>query len=893
MDFPLYQSAKSLFLSLLDEPESTRARRLEALGREDADLAREVQRLFRHAGSDPNLEPLLNHVVKHFDQARRPSVDDIVADRYRLMRRLGSGGMGEVFLAHDAWLDQEIALKFWKAAPWVRDAERVERLKEEAKLARRVEHPNVCRVFDVGLWRGEAGDEPFLTLEYVPGTDLAGRLENHGSLPADELRSLALQLCSALAAIHELGILHRDLKPANVLLAESGRARLTDFGIAVDRDLEHRGPDEGHKPAGTPGYLAPELLAGGRPSKASDLYALGVVLREASRDSPDLDTEDPVLASLVDRCLETDPERRPASAAFLRTVLEKDDPLDAILTLGEPLSPRVIAGSRSAAVLNAQQATLWWAACAVALLALIGLKPRVESLEQAGLSLPAHVRADRAQALADSVAPHRSVESRAWGWTEIRGERYPDIPYPRGVAQQGRDIYFWYRESSHGLLNWNALELVANGGRVHMLEPNPAELGSLTMGFDPDGRLFLFQHQPTPPVSTNDLASERSATELRDPPDSWEPLWRAAGLSPGDFARTQASAILPSVAEIRRSLKSKDPAFAVTIELGELMERPVLFAALETTEQVDRQLFLRQGIASAYQIIATPLFVVCVLFFARRHWRHGLGDPWGAVRLATFVFAAGYGSFLLQTSHTRDPVDESIFLALGLAGPLLQGLVVWTLYMGCEPWLRRQWPRSLVSWNRLLQDPRAFRRDPLIAGHLLLGTALGLFFVGCRTAQCAVSELWSGKTLPVPAELPDGLPELRHGLASVFQAPFEGLWLALLFAVVVAWSRRLLPHGASAWSIAVSLLAGGTVLAAPVPFAAAVFYGLGQVALGCWISVRYGLLIHVTALVVMSLLLELPPFLTPAFPWLLPLGAGIVTVAMTLAVRLMASRIPS
>ena len=192
----------------------------------------------------------------------------VLGGRYRVAGLLGRGGMGEVYRADDLKLGTGVALKFLPRA-LAADAARRDRLLAEVRTARQVTHPNVCRVHDIG----EVDGLPFLSMEYIDGEDLSSLLRRIGRLPADKALDVARQVSAGLAAAHDRGVLHRDLKPANVMLDGRGRARITDFGLAVAADASLAG-DMG----GTPAYMAPEQLAGGACSVRSDIYALGLVL---------------------------------------------------------------------------------------------------------------------------------------------------------------------------------------------------------------------------------------------------------------------------------------------------------------------------------------------------------------------------------------------------------------------------------------------------------------------------------------------------------------------------------------------------------------------------------------------------------------------------------------
>src|ERR671913_750337 len=191
----------------------------------------------------------------------------ILGERYRIIGRLGRGGMGEVFRADDLKLGQPVALKFLPADV-DRDPAKLTQLHTEVRMARQVSHPNVCRVYDIDEIEGST----FLSMEYVDGEDLSSLLKRVGRFPEERGLEIGRQVCAGLAAAHERGVIHRDFKPANVMLDGTGRVRITDFGLAGVSGEALR--------AGTPAYMAPEQLAGQEVTARSDIYALGLVLYE-------------------------------------------------------------------------------------------------------------------------------------------------------------------------------------------------------------------------------------------------------------------------------------------------------------------------------------------------------------------------------------------------------------------------------------------------------------------------------------------------------------------------------------------------------------------------------------------------------------------------------------
>jgi eukaryotic-like serine/threonine-protein kinase len=273
----------------------------------------------------------------------------VIGERYEILGLLGSGGMGNVYKARDLELDELCALKVLRpelaGAPGV-----IERFRREVKLARRVTHPNVARVFDIG----ERGGEKILTMELVDGEPLSALLAREESLSLARLVAVASAICAGLEAAHAAGVVHRDLKPDNVLLERGGRVVLTDFGIA--RAAAAEGALATASFLGTPAYMAPEQIESKAPVDArADLYALGAMLFELSTGErpwqgetifavaaarllhppPDPRTVRPDLpaglAALVQRCMARRPEDRFPSAVAVASAL-------AALTLPAPAS---------------------------------------------------------------------------------------------------------------------------------------------------------------------------------------------------------------------------------------------------------------------------------------------------------------------------------------------------------------------------------------------------------------------------------------------------------------------------------------------------------------------------------------------------------------------------
>ena len=192
--------------------------------------------------------------------------------RYRVLGRLGVGGMATVYLAEDSSLGRKVALKVM-AERYAEDGEFVERFRREAQAAARLNHPNIIAVYD----RGEADGRPYIAMEYLQGRTLKQVIQKEGPLPPERAIAIAMQVLAGLRYAHEHGVVHRDVKPHNVLVGDDGRIKVTDFGIAHAGDPQMT---EVGSIVGTAQYLSPEQARGRSVGPQTDIYSLGVVLYE-------------------------------------------------------------------------------------------------------------------------------------------------------------------------------------------------------------------------------------------------------------------------------------------------------------------------------------------------------------------------------------------------------------------------------------------------------------------------------------------------------------------------------------------------------------------------------------------------------------------------------------
>jgi serine/threonine protein kinase len=216
----------------------------------------------------------------------------VLDDRYDVVRPLGSGGMGEVYLARDRVLGRDVALKVLRRQ-YAGDHEFAERFKREAMSAASLSHPNIVQVYDRG--KTEEGAS-YIAMEYVPGGTLKERISREGPLEAADAAGLGAQVAEALGAAHDRGMVHRDIKPQNVLLTARGGAKVADFGIAragSSATISRTG-----SVMGTAGYMSPEQALGNPATPKSDLYSLGVVLYEALTGELPYTADNPIAVSM-------------------------------------------------------------------------------------------------------------------------------------------------------------------------------------------------------------------------------------------------------------------------------------------------------------------------------------------------------------------------------------------------------------------------------------------------------------------------------------------------------------------------------------------------------------------------------------------------------------------
>ncbi len=732
-----------------------------------------------------------------FDEGRFPP-GTLLAERYRILGRLGKGGMGEVYRANDLRLGQTVALKFLPETT-AQDPGMLARFYNEVRIARQVTHPNVCRVFDIG----DVDGQPFISMQFVDGENLASLLLRIGRLPADKAVEISRRLCAGLAAAHAQGVLHRDLKPANIMIDGRGQVIITDFGLAGLAE-DFRGADI-H--SGTPAYMSPEQLAGKEVSIKSDIYALGLVmyemftgnrafeadtladlirLREESRPSEissKVRDVDPAVERIILKCLDPDPQKRPAGALAISAALPGGDPLAAALAAGETPSPEMVAAAGAQEGLKPAIAIACLAAILISLGAVVLLDSRQELAAKVNFELPPEALAVEAHKTIQKFGYDGPVADRAYTFDYaggyliyLRNHSKQALDWSRIAASQPAVIYFSYRESPAPLEPHNFDIL----GRVSAEDPPQNIAGMARVTLDLTGRLLSFS--AVPPQVDRSPAPEQ-------PPDP-APLFAAAGLDLKLFHAATPEWTPLAPIDHQSGWTGVFPnglGDPIRVEAAWWRGKPVYFQIVGPWTTPGRMPPKSVGWRNDYSwTLVLVIGTAMASLMAWRNLRLGRGDRQGALRLAMLASIVSLAQFLLRAHYVFTPwMLEFLIEAIGKA--LWIGALLWLAYIALEPAVRRLWPRSLITWTRVLsgrwKDPLA-GRDVLIG--LLVGMGYDLVFAATKEMTMRLGDI------PSTAPKLDCLLGLSRQLSIVQGRVLDGLMASLLFFLLFFLFRLIL-----------------------------------------------------------------------------------------------------
>ena len=798
------------------------------------------------------------------DDARFPP-GTMVGARYRVVSLLGRGGMGEVYRADDLKLGQVVALKFLPET-LERDPQRLERFLNEVRVALRVSHPNVCRVYDVG----EVDGRHFISMEFVDGEDLASLLRRIGRFPEDRATRVARQLCAGVAAAHDRGVLHRDLKPANVMIDGQGQVKITDFGLSSTAARV----EGAEARAGTPAYMAPEQLQGREATVQSDVYALGLVLyelftgerafvgatldevaRRRSDTTPAsmtsrVDTLDPAIERIVDRCLQDDPQARPPGALAVAAALPGGDPLAAALAAGETPSPEMVANAAGTPGMRPALAF----GCVAGTLLLMALLAAARDAEAPSGEAPEKLAVEAEQILAASgVEPARYSEWRIDGNRPLleaiaEGSTAPDR-WDALADDRLPGMFFWRRWSPEPLVSTDL-------HRPYALIDDPPQFrpGSATVALDMQGRLLLLDVIPSAGVLENGAGDH----------DPWSKLFDEAGLDITRFAPAEPSRRLPSDCDRTAAwtgVVPSEPATPVTVQACTHRGHPVYFAIHgewgRPTGAYPRMLY-----SGAFLFL---LVGMCVAGsgLAYRNVRLGRSDPRGASWLFLGMLALYLAEGVVLTRVSQTGLAALAFeLTLGpvMAHGLVHAFSVGVFYLAIEPYARKLWPRSLVSWARLAGGRL---RDPLVGGDIVAGGVGGAGIVVVAGLILGVAPLALGRGSLPPVFTGDtavAATDVRGALAGVLSAAMIALLAGLTQFFALLLGRLLLRNrwAAAVFSTLPTTAIVSTVFVPYLPESVGALAGFSGGLIIAYLLVRRGLVAALVARFVSTVMLGVP-----------------------------------
>jgi serine/threonine-protein kinase len=658
----------------------------------------------------------------------------ILADRYRITGLLGQGGMGEVYRADDLKLGQQVALKFLPRN-LAHDVTRLARFHSEVRLSRQISHPNVCRVYDVG----EVDGDTFLSMEYIDGEHLSSLLRRIGRLPEDRATEMARQLCAGVAAAHARGVLHRDLKPANVMIDGRGSVRVLDFGLAVAT-----GTTELDR-AGTPAYMAPEQLSGGEITPQSDIYALGLVLYEMftgrrahnPENVADLirmhesDTKtrptavvpglDPAIERAIMRCLERDPARRPSSAIAVSAALPGGDPLAAALAAGETPSPAMVAAAGEGVALSQGAAIALVATVLVGMAAAYSMGAISNPLERMQSEYNADVLAQKARDAIRQLGYVNRPADEAYGfaWDATLIEHRDDTGQRRWhdrLGERPSPLMFWYRRSDEPMIALTFHHDLLTPGLVKPDDPPPIVAGMIGLTLDHQGFLTSFEAIPS---QVSETVTEAAA------PD-WSPLLALSGLEGATLQPSAPQWHWLAAADTRSAWTGTwpNPRWPLRVESAALQGRPVAFQVIGPWTKPWRTPSSDTGGTAVLIVLCVFAFLIIGggAFLAVRNLREGRGDRQGAINLAAAAVGALWALWICHV-HFVPAIGTVALLLLAVVTTVFYGVLFWAIYLALEPFVRRHWPQTLVSWTTILNRRL---RDPVVGRDVLVGALLGV-----------------------------------------------------------------------------------------------------------------------------------------------------------------------
>jgi hypothetical protein len=421
---------------------------------------------------------------------------------------------------------------------------------------------------------------------------------------------------------------------------------------------------------------------------------------------------------VIVRCLNVDPRNRPASALAVAAALPGGDPLAAALAAGDTPTPGMVAASGDTEGFSVRAAVICLALILVGLAAAVVLGAKANVLRQTPFENSPDVLAKKARDLIQSFGYAAPPADRAYGFLfdldyEKYAERRENVAAIRDRHARGHPplIQFWYRQSPQPLASFN----FGSDGQIAPDDPPPVGSGMIGLNLDPQGRLV--QLEAVPPQLEESPESSRA-------PD-WPALFGAAGLDTARFAFAEPQWLSLAGFDARAAWTgtyAQSPELPLRVEAASWRGRPVFFRVIGPWSRPERM--KPSETPAGANIFLSVIVAVCLVavLLAWRNFRAGRGDMRGASRLAAFGFGVQMLKWLCTARHAATVIEFFVFLE-GVSWAAFVAGFIWTFYLALEPYVRRRWPQSMITWSRVLGGEF---RDPLVGGHLLAGIALGL-----------------------------------------------------------------------------------------------------------------------------------------------------------------------
>lgn len=718
----------------------------------------------------------------------------IVQQRYRIVSLVGRGGMGEVYRADDLKLGQTVALKFLPEE-FSNNARRLEYFHREVRLTRKISHPNVCRIYDIG----EVDGQYFLSMEYIDGEDLKALLQRIGHLPTSKGVEIAHQLCAGLTAAHDNGVLHRDLKPANVMIDGRGQVRITDFGLATIAS------DEGAREiAGTPAYMAPEQLLGGQASEQSDIYSLGLVLAELfagkpvhsaanmselieshkSDESSSLSNlaqveMDPMVARAILACLQKRPEDRPASARQLASLLPGGNPLDAAIAAGATPLPEMVVNAQDPHPLSLGVA----AACLLVViisLVLIAILTRSTKVYETAPAILSARCTEVMKELGYTNLPPNSLFGTTSNRQLIRDRASQGDQDVEHAATRIPPYEFWQKwtDGSFVLEEFHAPFLSSHD------RPIMGGTESADVRLDEEGKLLG--------LLVDAIKAENPPTNNGEP--DWDFVLSLAGIDAATATVTERvstpkvycdQCVAWQVGEGKNKQTIQAGAVEGAINYFEIVELDEGHSPFTTRDPEDLAFFA--------VVFSSSIFVWIIAWM---NVRASSVDWKGALRAALFMFLlyCFLESASLNLGSPSLLVDIfDLFNGRAWGHMVGHGVVIFGTYLAIEPWVRRFWPRSLIGMARALEGRLT---DPVVGREILCGALAACV---CQTVVLLIIKgLRLGPDFVFNEPLPLPIHQSNYWvafLAIIFSSSFLNVFILAACCVLIRIfsTKRLFP----------------------------------------------------------------------------------------------------